>query len=252
MKMFPDLYRISSQKLAIVSNMGWFEGSIWKWTLDWKRALLQPELQHLDELTVVLSQHCPQQGKEDTLLWQGQNTYSVKELQRKVNVEVEIDSLVCTVWKKLAPPKVELFMWLALLGKLNTRQRLCDIGILQEDQATCPLCVLQSESIDHILLSCHYSQQIWQSIATDLGQPLTEPESFKQHYERWLATPWRSGLCKKVWMSTFFAAAWCIWLTRNEIIFQHKAFIHEDICQNIKRKVAFWTKAWKDRVPCTE
>ena len=168
-----------------------------------------------------------------------------------MNLEVEIDSIVCTVWKKLAPPKVE-FLWLALLGKLNTRQRLCDKGILKEDQSICPFCALHPESIDHILLSCSFSQQVWLSISTELGKPLTVSASFKEHYERWMAISWRRGMSKKVWISTFFAVDWNIWLTTNEIIFQNKVFNHEVICQNIKRKMAFWTKAWEERLPCTE
>ena len=60
---------------------------------------------------------------------------------------------------------------------------------------------------------------------------------------------WRKRLSKKIWMLSFFAAAWNIWQTRNEIIFQHKEFNHESLLQDIKRKMAFWTKAWKERLP---
>ena len=85
-----------------------------------------------------------------------------------------------------------------------------------------------------------------------MGQSLTVAASFKEHYERWMAKPWRRGLSKKIWMTTFFAVTWNIWLTRNEVIFHHKVFNHEVICQNIKRQVAFWTKAWKERLSCSE
>jgi len=252
MKLFPNLYSLSSQEYALINNMGWFEGTLWKWTLAWIRELSQTELQQLNELTALLSQHYPRQGQEDIVLWKGQKSYSVKELQRHVSLEVEINSIVCTVWMKLVPPKVEFFMWLTLLGKLNTRQRLCDKGTLPKNQSACTFCTLRPESINHVLLTCPHSQKIWKSIAEEMGQLLTLSGSFKQHYERWMTTSWRNGLSKKVWASTFFAVAWSIWLTRNEIIFQHKVFYHEALCQSIKRRVAFWTKAWKDRLPCTE
>jgi len=144
MKLFPSLYKVSSQKYALIDNMGWFEGMLWKWTLAWTKEVSQLELHQLDDLMAILSQHYPQQGQEDTILWKGQNNYSVKEFQRSVSVEIEIDSIVSTVWMNLAPPKVEFLMWLALLGKLNTRQRLHVRGILQEDQSTCTFCALQS------------------------------------------------------------------------------------------------------------
>jgi len=75
MKLFPDLYKVSSQKFATISDMGWFEGLLWKWTLAWKRGLAQSELQKLENLMTVLSQHCPQQSQEDTVLWQGNSGY---------------------------------------------------------------------------------------------------------------------------------------------------------------------------------
>jgi len=200
----------------------------------------------------VLYQQCPQQGQEDTVLWRGKNDYSVKDFQRHMSMEIEIDSVVSTVWMKLAPPKVEFFMWLALLGRLNTRQRFHDRGILQAEQSTCTFCALQPESIDHVLLSCTYSQQIWRSFASEMGQSLIFPASFKQHYESWMGLSWKNGLRKKLWASTFFAVAWTIWLTRNEILFQNQIFNHMAICQSIKRKIAFWTKAWDVGLPCTE
>ena len=140
----------------------------------WKRELRQNEVQQLDEMIALPSQQCPKHGQDDNILWKGNTIYSVKELQKHVTLEVEIDSLVYTVWKKLTPPKVEFFMWLALLGRLNTRQRLCDKGLLQEDQTICLLCSLQPESLDHILLLCSYSQQVWISLAAELGQSLQQ------------------------------------------------------------------------------
>jgi len=185
-KLFPDLYKVSSQKFAIISDMRWFEGLIWKWTLAWKRELAQSELQKLEDLKTVLSQHCPQQDQEDNVLWQGNKGYSVKDFQRHASREIEVDSIVSTVWMKIAPPKVEFFMWLALLGKLNTRYRLYVKGILQEDQSTCTFCKLQPESLDHVLMSCSYSQQVWRLLASEMGHSWVIPASFKQHYENWM------------------------------------------------------------------
>jgi len=77
--------------------MGWFEGMLWKWTLAWTRGLSQPELHQLEDLMNVLYQQCPQQGQEDAVLWRGKNDYSVKDFQRHMSMEIEIDSVVSTV-----------------------------------------------------------------------------------------------------------------------------------------------------------
>jgi len=39
---------------------------------------------------------------------------------------------------------------------------------------------------------------------------------------------------------------------RNEIIFQQKDFNSRTLYQNIRWRVAFWTKAWKNHIPYSE
>ena len=40
---YPLLYNVSSQKKALVAEMGWFEGNTWRWTLSWGRELTEEE-----------------------------------------------------------------------------------------------------------------------------------------------------------------------------------------------------------------
>jgi len=67
-----------------------------------------------------------------------------------------------------------------------------------------------------------------------------------------MAVKWKSKPTKKVWSSSFFAIAWSIWLMRNEIIFQQKQFSSTNLCQSIRWRIAFWTKAWNSNIPYTE
>ena len=82
----------------------------------------------------LLHQHIPNRSGRDKLVWDQCNTFSVKNLYAKAVTQVEsggsVDRLVCSVWQKLVPPKVELMVWLALLGKLNTKDRLMRKRIL--------------------------------------------------------------------------------------------------------------------------
>ena len=80
------------------------------------------------------------------------------------------------------------------------------------------------------LEQCRVKQLVWIALAAELGQSLSVEASFKEHYERWMTKSWKRGLSKKIWMVTFFAVTWNIWLTRNEIIFHNKVFNHEVIC----------------------
>ena len=154
-------------------------------TLVWKRELTQEELQQVDVLAILLADQHPLPDQQDSLYWKGKKVFKTKVLQQMMHVDiaVEVESLVCTVWMNLVPPKVEIFMWLALLGRVNTREMLCKRGILQENQNIYTFCSTHSESLDHILMNCRFSWEVWCIIANDLGQQILRQPTFKQFYE---------------------------------------------------------------------
>jgi len=139
-------------------------------------------------------------------------------------------------------------MWLALHGKLNTKEMLWKKGLLQEDQISCSFCLAQTENLNHILMTCPVSWKTWCSIAKNMDQVLTMPDTFRKHYEDWMARRWRNTTIKKLWCSAFFAVAWSLWLMRNEIIFQQKEMDVQILCNLIRWRVTFWTKAWIGRI----
>jgi len=247
---FPSLYRLSTQQEALISSMGWFEGHLWKWTLAWKKALTQSEIKLVEDLKAVLATHAPLPNKEDIIHWKGKNEYSARILQQLMfmEMEVEVDSLVCSVWMNLVPPKVEFFMWVTLLGKLNTKEMLWKKGILSVNQNSCTFCSANSESLDHVLLHCPFSWKVWCSVAEDLGQNLVCQSTFNQFYSSCLSIQWRSKSMKKIWISTVFAIPWRLWMERNEMIFHQKEWNLTEICHSVKWKVATWTKAWKEQI----
>ena len=140
-------------------------------------------------------------------------------------------------------------MWLAILEKLNTKELLWKKGLLNEDQIRCTFYSDQAENFNHVLMACSVSWNIWCTMAKDLNQALSMPDTFRKHYEDWMGRKWRNVVMKKLWCSTFFAVAWSLWLMRNEIIFQQKQLDVQVLCSLIRWRVALWTKAWKDQLP---
>jgi len=196
----------------------------------------------------ILQQNQPVLNGVDTILWDGNQNYTVTAFQKTINRGVACDRVICKAWMKLAPPKVEFFLWLALLGKLNTKVMLWKKGILQADQLRCPLCAVQTEleSLDHLLVNCPISWIIWQTIAAELGKVIITPANFRNFFEQWLSIKWKNSTMRKIWCATFFAVAWSIWLVRNEIIFQQRSVNVEVLCNLIRWRVSYWTRAWKD------
>jgi len=67
-ELFPMLFTLSSQQQEKISNMGWFEGQLWRWTLTWKRQPSPVEQQQIIELQVFLQQMQPTRDANDQLL----------------------------------------------------------------------------------------------------------------------------------------------------------------------------------------
>jgi hypothetical protein len=96
---------------------------------------------------------------KDILIWKHNNNgeYSVKSLSflHAPQGIANNYNFFIGFWKGLVPPKVEVFFWMAILGKINTRGILVKRGILDSNEANCPLCMLCEETIDHALLHCY-------------------------------------------------------------------------------------------------
>jgi hypothetical protein len=62
-------------------------------------------------------------------------------------------------WKIRAPNEVRFFIWLAVQNRCWIAERLHRHGV--HSNSTCALCDQQSETIDHLLLACVVSRQVW-------------------------------------------------------------------------------------------
>lgn len=64
--------------------------------------------------------------------------------------------------KTCAPGKCKFFMWLALHGRCWTAARRKKQN--QQDDDTCILCGQEPEEIDHLLVRCSFSREIWHTL----------------------------------------------------------------------------------------
>jgi len=160
-----------------------------------------------------------------------------------------VDTLACTVWRNIAPPKVEVMLWLALLERLNTKTMLVKKGILQSQDNVCGFCAQQQEDIDHLLLNCQFSWSTWCHIAANFGVQVVRHQKFRHFYEWWMSKSFHNKTRKKLFILAFFAIAWSLWLKRNMVVFeQHELDIHA-LQLTIRWRIAIWSKAWKETLP---
>jgi hypothetical protein len=69
--------------------------------------------------------------------------------------------------KTKAPPSSKFFVWLALLDRCWTGESLLHHHM--KDDGSCPLCSQVEESIDHLLLGCCYTGEVWYRLLARQG-----------------------------------------------------------------------------------
>ena len=175
---------------------------------------------------------------------------TTKEANKLSRGSVAVDSLASTFWMKIAPPKVEFMTWLALLGKLNTRDLLQRKGIIAAEANKCTFCAAHPETGDHLLMGCAVSWRVWKHIMEELHMKIETKQTFRQFYDWWMSRRMSrsSQNCarKRFIILGFFATTWSIWQKRNMIIFQDQTYDHQAMCQTVKWRICLWSKAWPD------
>ena len=252
---FRCLYMISAQKKEVVSNMGWFEGNVWRWVLSWQRELVTGEITQLNLLQGLLQQHHPVKAARDKTIWCNSGGFTVKSLlteaEKISNGGAVVDSIVGTVWIKIAPPKVEFMLWLALLGKLNTREMLVKKGLLEQQANLCSFCSEQPVTIDDLLLHCSLSWQVWCNVAQGLRVQIERQTTFRQYYDMWMSKKFSHSLRTKIHIAAFFGISWSLWTARNKKNFEQQEVNLDMLCHQIRWRIIWWSKAWKEYNPYT-
>ncbi|WVZ94677.1 hypothetical protein U9M48_040542 [Paspalum notatum var. saurae] len=87
------------------------------------------------------------------------------------------------IWKTWAPLKCKLFIWLAVKNRCWTADRLAKRGL--PHPSACPLCDQAAETIQHILISCVFSREVWTSIFQKLGLLALAPQPGCRSFIRW-------------------------------------------------------------------
>ncbi|XP_070037185.1 uncharacterized protein [Nicotiana tomentosiformis] len=64
-------------------------------------------------------------------------------------------------------PKWIFILYLAIIGKLSTRDRLARWGVTNDLQ--CPLCNVEEESIEHLFFKCTYAASFWRKLLQWMG-----------------------------------------------------------------------------------
>ncbi|XP_072066970.1 uncharacterized protein [Arachis hypogaea] len=140
-------------------------------------------------------------------------------------------SFTNVIWKGLVLPRIELFDWFVLVGRVNTKERLSRLGILHQHDSICVLCKKESECVHHLFVFCEFTWQVWCVWLRCFHRDWAVPGSIKGLFKSWNGTPNRKKEQRR-WLTGFFAVIWNVWLECNNRIFNNKE-VNVDVIQNM-------------------
>lgn len=247
---FPRLYKISSLPNAPISSFGSWTGRDWAWSFEWSRPFRPRDVVEWSELMAALALVCLSVNDEDSCVWALDKTgaFSVKSLSFELAKASLSQAQPCTfnwkkIWKGLIPPRVEIFTWLAVMGRLNTRSKLASLNIIPQEEIFCILCNEQTETSDHLLLHCDFSCKLWRWWLNLWGMSWVFPSNLKDALEQWVIYG-NASFFKKIWVAIFSIIIWSIWKERNDRIFNSKSSPIDQIIELSLLRLSWWIKGW--------
>lgn len=137
-------------------------------------------------------------------------SFSVKhyyeELAKKKN-EFILNLVSKRLWKNLVPHRIEIFFWLALLGKINTKSKLAILNIIPQSKKVCPLCVSATEEVDHLLIHRPFSQKLWAWWCDMWNIRWVWPKTLELAFSQWYY-PKKNSFFRKIWIASFMVIVW--------------------------------------------
>ena len=111
----------------------------------------------------LISRKIPVRDGSDILRWghSTSGTFSVKEAYylQENHPGQGLDLVWSKVWLPFLWPKISFFLWLTVQNRILTWDNLLKRGFTGPSR--CTLCMQNEETMEHLLNTCPYSQQIW-------------------------------------------------------------------------------------------
>ena len=121
------------------------------------------------------------------------------------------------IWNYPFVPKIDFFCWTATHKSILTVENLKNRGM--EGPSRCPLCCSEEETMNRLLITCPFSQEIWSEVLLLNLEDLAIPQNIPNLFASWAtSSPFdlhKKDLLKSIWIWAPKAIYWKLWLERN-------------------------------------
>ncbi|XP_062107185.1 uncharacterized protein LOC133818358 [Humulus lupulus] len=155
--------------------------------------------------------------------------FSIQGLSNKM-LSIQLDRWKYSViWDRSNVPKHRVIVWMALLGKLHTRDRLYRFGITP--QADCLICGAAEENHSNLFFSCCFSRKILLEVVSWCGIIYTGTDLEK--LLKWLLKKKFSKGRRAILFSIVSATVYYVWRGRNRVLWDHELPMVSVVVKNI-------------------
>ena len=208
--LFPLPLRIATHNSAAVADLwGRQGGGGGGWEAHCRRSFQDWELEEVTHFLEHISAVKVQEG-EDSLVWkiERRGKLNVKLYYRSLRAENSLLFSAKEIWGLYAPLRTRFFAWEAIGGKILIVDMLMKRGWPMVNR--CNLRKDNEESVDHILIHCGKTKELWTLLLSSFGLVWVFPASVRNLLLEWKV----KGLEKKrraVWRLASICLFWCIW-----------------------------------------
>lgn len=239
---FPRLYHLERRKEVSVKERGAWINNRWEWEWDWVRVVRGRVSREFDDLMGVLQFVVITYNCRDRWRWSlGEDgDFKVKALSRLIEEKILIpeNGVQETLWNKLVPKKVNIFVWRALRGRLPVRVELDRRGV-DLDSILCPSCNNIVETCAHSLVTCDLAMSVWDKVfkwwKVGVVNAFSIDEFFSCNGNVNVPT-----FVLQVWQAVIWSTGYFIWKERNARVFGNKFSSTSKIVQDIQLKSYEW------------
>ncbi|TVU02441.1 hypothetical protein EJB05_52059, partial [Eragrostis curvula] len=149
------------------------------------------------------------------------------------------------LWKAWAPLKCKIFLWLAILNRCWTADRLERHGLQHADR--CLLCDQKEETVQHILTDCVFARDVWFRALGKVGLQRVAPgQEDTVLCEWWRRAARRVGREQRKGFNTYvILITWQIWKMCNRCAFDgaQPLPLVDIVMAEIRDEATMWTMA---------
>ncbi|GJV19306.1 RNA-directed DNA polymerase, eukaryota, reverse transcriptase zinc-binding domain protein [Tanacetum coccineum] len=214
----------------------------WNWAWEWNRTISGRMCKEYGVLIEVLHSVVVSNSCRDRWRWMldEDGDFKVKTLTSLIEEKIlQGDSGgVDTIWNKLVPNKVNIFVWRVRKGRFSVRVELDRRGI-DLDSVLCTSCINSVGSCAHCLVTCDFAMSVWSKLFNwwKVGNAnIVSVDDILTHSGN-VSIP---TTLSYVWQAVIWTSSYFIWKDRNARVFGNKISSVNKILQDIQFKSFEW------------